>query len=225
MSETKNEKTFWSSGGGLVVIAAVVIGTYLYNRGPSPSQTSSKEETYKSAYTAPSNVAQHTPDLAGQVSKIQSEGVDDTHIRTNVLAVDKTISYEMLKKNADKYAEKPWAFKGKILEITEKNGYTDARIALDDWGNKVVYVSGPIETPFVEKDQVYVVGYLAGNYSYTSQANWQITIPALAARAMLKPQDVAKYQVAVKMPTNSAASNLSTLKPFPSPAQTPMFQR
>ena len=55
-------------------------------------------------------------------------------------------------------------------------------------------VIGPIETSFVEKDHVYVIGYLAGDYSYTSQANWNITIPALAMRAMMKKRDVAKYQ-------------------------------
>ncbi len=107
--------------------------------------------------------------------------------------MDKTITYEHLKKNADKHAGKPWAFSGKILEITEKDGITEARIALDDWGNKVIYVAGPIETLFVEKNRVYVIGYLAGNYSYTSQANWKITVPALAVRAMIKPQDLAKY--------------------------------
>ncbi|MGI8556490.1 MAG: hypothetical protein ACR2LT_09075 [Pyrinomonadaceae bacterium] len=116
----------------------------------------------------------------------------------NIADVDKSITYEQLKKNADRYAGKPWACKGKILQIQERDGNTTALISLDGWGNKNVQVGGELTTDFVENNQVYVVGYLAGNYSYTSIANWQITIPLLAARAIMKPGEVSKYQTQTK---------------------------
>lgn len=148
---------------------------------------------------SPAEIATRTPhtfalDLVGQDARIFTEGSDEDQIRANIAATDKAITYEHLKKNADKYAGKPWFCKGKILEITEQSGLTVARIGLDDWGTKTIWVMGLVSTDFVEKNTVYVVGYLAGNYSYTSQANWQITVPALAIRAMIKPSDWPKYQ-------------------------------
>lgn len=142
----------------------------------------------------------YAPDLIGQSKRINDEGINDETIRKNLADVDKSITYELLKKNADKQAGKAWMCKGKILEIAEKDGVTVARIGLDDWGNKVIYATGPIETTFVEKDHIVAIGYLAGSHSYTSQANWQITIPALSLRAMIAPKDLPKYQTAAKKP-------------------------
>lgn len=152
----------------------------------------------KNAVNAPGNAAPtpltYDKDIVGQSVRIVREGLSDDSIRSNISAADKAITYEHLKKNADKYAGQPWFCKGEILEIAETGGSTAARIALDDWGNKAIYVAGPIETTFVEKNTVYVVGYLSGNYSYTSQANWNITVPSMAIRAMIKPADWPKYQ-------------------------------
>jgi hypothetical protein len=131
-------------------------------------------------------------DLAGQVKRIISEGTDDAAVRKNIADADRSVTYEHLKKNAARYAGRPWTFTGKILEISEVGGNTVARIALDDWGNKAIYVAGPFTTEFVEKNRVQVIGYLAGDYSYTSQANWNITIPAVAARAMVEPNKTGK---------------------------------
>ncbi len=133
-------------------------------------------------------------DLEGQLQRIHSEGIQDSDTRDNILAADTKITYEQLNKNADRYAGKPWAFTGKIIQIQEGPSSTTARISLDGWGSKVIYVKGDFTTDFVENNQAYVVGYLAGNYSYTSQAGWQITIPALAARAILKPSEVTKIK-------------------------------
>lgn len=71
-------------------------------------------------------------DVAGQLARINDEGYDDEQISKNIADVNKEITFEHLKKNADKYAGKAWGFKGKILEISEDNGGTIARIALDD---------------------------------------------------------------------------------------------
>jgi hypothetical protein len=136
--------------------------------------------------------------IAGQAQRIGAEGLDDEQISKNIAAVNKDITYEHLKKNALKYAGQPWAVKGKILQIQESGGDTMARVALDSWGNKVVWVVSGFTTDFIEGNQIYAVGYLAGDYSYESQAGWNITIPALVARAIIKPNEVSKYQTQSK---------------------------
>jgi len=131
--------------------------------------------------------------IPGQAQRINAEGLTDEQISKNIAAVSKEITFEHLKKNSEKYAGKPWAVKGKILQIQEADGDTMARVALDDWGNKVVWVVGNFTTDFVENNQIYAVGYLAGDYSYESQAGWNISIPALVARAIIKPSELSKY--------------------------------
>jgi hypothetical protein len=135
-----------------------------------------------------------TPDLSGQLSRIQAEGNDISALKQNLQGVDPKITYELIKKNVDKYAAQPWSFTGRILEIFERDGQTQARISIDAWGTKPCWVVGNLTTDFVEKNQVTVVGYLAGSYSYTSQAGWNITIPAIAARAIVKPADAARLK-------------------------------
>jgi len=106
------------------------------------------------------------------------------------------ISYAMLKKNSQRYAGRPWmAFNAKIVEIAEKDGTTTARI--DIGGGNVMFFVARFDNDFVEKDRVDVAGYLAGDFSYTSQAGWSITLPALAGAAMFKAGGYAKMGNAV----------------------------
>jgi hypothetical protein len=115
-------------------------------------------------------------------------------IRQDMLAVDKSITYEKLKKDADRYDSQAWAFTGKVFQIQESGGRTTALVSLDAWGGKMMWVTANFTTEFVEKDQVYVVGYLAGSYSYTSVAGWNVTVPAIEARAILKPSEAARIK-------------------------------
>jgi hypothetical protein len=108
--------------------------------------------------------------------------------------VEKSITYEKLKKNADKYDSEAWAFTGKVFQIQESGGKTTALVSLDAWGTKMLWVTANFTTEFVEKDQVYVIGYLAGDYSYTSIAGWNVTVPAIEARAILKPSEAARIK-------------------------------
>jgi hypothetical protein len=59
---------------------------------------------------------------------------------------------------------------------------------------------GRFTTGFVTDDYVYVVGNLAGYYSYTSQAQWDITLPVLAARAMLSPAEADRFKSKAQKP-------------------------
>jgi hypothetical protein len=150
----------------------------------------------KPATSAPSPVAALAPPAKPTPTPVRdpASGLSEEMIRQDMLAVDKSITYEKLKKNADEYDSYPWAFMGKVFQIQESGGRTGALISLDAWGNKTMWVTANFTTEFVEKDQVYVVGYLAGNYSYTSVAGWNLTVPAIEARAILKPSEAARIR-------------------------------
>jgi hypothetical protein len=99
---------------------------------------------------------------------------------------NKAITYSHLKKNAERYKGKEWAFSGPILEIQEANGRTIARINDGYYGESVMWIVAPFETDFVQGKVVDVAGLLAGTYEYKSQAGWDITIPALFAQSIQK---------------------------------------
>lgn len=90
------------------------------------------------------------------------------------------VTFPMLKKNADRYAGRPWEVRGaRIIEIAERNGVTIARLSVGGFDN-ILFVTGRFESDFVEGNRVDVVGFLAGNYSYQARIG-ELTIPALAA--------------------------------------------
>jgi hypothetical protein len=126
-------------------------------------------------------------------------------LRRLMQAADKTISYEHLKKNAGRYAGTKWEFIGKILEIHELEGRTIARISVDAAGVKPMFVTYPFTTEFVEDNRVYVLGELAGEHSYESRAGWNLTIPAIAAYVILKPDEAVKIRVG--KPTEPTSPN------------------
>jgi hypothetical protein len=118
----------------------------------------------------------------------------DEAIARNIREADGSIKYAHLKKNAAKYIGKPWICTGRILEIFEKDGETTARVGLGGYGVDPIWVYGKFPTDFIENDRVSVVGYLNGDHSYVSQAGWNITIPSMVARTMLKPSEVSKLR-------------------------------
>lgn len=148
----------------------------------TPTQEPVTEKTEK---------APATGDLAG-FDEAPSEMTGDwlSKLATKAAENRKTITYAHLKKNADKYATRAWSFTGQILEITEekKEGVTfsEGRMKLDFYGNQVVSFVAPFSTDFVENNIVDVAGFLSGNYSYESQAGWNITIPQIVARSITK---------------------------------------
>ena len=135
------------------------------------------------------------PALATSATGADPAGVpSEEDIRLNILQADKTITYANLKKNPDRYDGDPWAFTGTVFQIEKYNGQTVALVTFDTCNNKMVWVRANFTTDFVKKDQVYVVGYLAGNHSYTSVGGVNVTLPALNARAILKPSEAARIR-------------------------------
>jgi hypothetical protein len=192
MKQESSKKTW------IAVILFSIMGFMTYqehcSESPKPAQVSgiATSSSTKSSTNLSTSMSDTDP-----VNDHSEEG-----IRQNILAAtdDPKITYEQLKKNADKYEGEPWAFAGKVFQIQESGEHTFALISLDTWGNKIVAVKANFTTDFVEKDQVYVVGYLAGDYSYTSVAQWSLTVPAMDARAILKPSDAARIKAGKVIP-------------------------
>lgn len=124
---------------------------------------------------------------------------DPISLLMQLASEDPKVSYEQLKKNADCCKSQAWVFTGRIFQIQESEGHTFALVSLDEWGNKMVAVKADFTTDFVEKDQVTVVGYVDDNYSYTSVAGWELTVPAIDARAILKPSEAARIKAGKKV--------------------------
>jgi hypothetical protein len=117
---------------------------------------------------------------------------DELKALVQMANVNKSITYAHLKKNADKYTWRPWRLTGRIVEIAENNGLTRGRVSLSDYADQAMYFEYGGETDFVENNIVEMAGVLASNFSYTSQAGWKITIPAISVAAITKRGQIDK---------------------------------
>ncbi|UZJ79330.1 hypothetical protein [Fictibacillus sp. KU28468] len=101
----------------------------------------------------------------------------------------KTIRYGELEKNPDTFKGDFVKFQGQIVQIMEKDGSTDIRLAVTkaSYGydiNDIVYVTYSGTTPFIKDDTVTVYGTIEGSLSYKSQAGFEITVPHLEAETV-----------------------------------------
>ena len=96
-----------------------------------------------------------------------------------------TVSYKQLEKDPASYNGDVAIFTGQVLEI-EQNG-TDGIIRLSVtnegdgfWSpNDALYIAYHTPTPVVDNDIVTITGTLTGSQTYTSQANFHITLPSM----------------------------------------------
>lgn len=100
---------------------------------------------------------------------------------------ERTIDFAHLNKNADKYAGEPYKFYGQIVQIMESNNYTTIRMSVTQtsygWSSSdIIYVEYDGTTDFVEDDVITVYGTVFGSHSYTSQAGYNISLPAVIAK-------------------------------------------
>lgn len=100
---------------------------------------------------------------------------------------ERTIDFAHLNKNADKYAGEPYKFYGQIVQIMESGNYTTIRMSVTQtsygWSpSDIIYVEYDGTTDFVEDDVITVYGTVFGSHSYTSQAGYNISLPAVIAK-------------------------------------------
>ncbi|WP_163100073.1 hypothetical protein [Peribacillus alkalitolerans] len=98
----------------------------------------------------------------------------------------KTIPYAQLEKNPDRYKDEYVKYTGQIVQIMEGDNLTQIRLAVtkDSYGysiSDIIFVEYTGLTDFVEDDIVTIYGTVYGKYSYTSQANYEISLPGIIA--------------------------------------------
>jgi hypothetical protein len=98
----------------------------------------------------------------------------------------KTIDYKQLEKNPDRMKGEYVTFQGEIVQILEEGESTEMRVAVtkESWGwssSDIVYVGYAGLTDYVEGDVITFYGEVYGSVQYTSQAGWEISVPAVIA--------------------------------------------
>ncbi len=181
----------------VILFAAILAGcsgSTPYDNVPTANVSANATTSPKPPDTSdsPTPSVLFTIDPGGPTERMIREGYGDEQIRQNIADIDKSITYALLDKNADKYEGFAWGFTGKILQIFERNGQTKALVEFKPNQNFWLYANFP--TDFVKGNRIYAVGYLHGTETYETIAKWQLTIPVLIPRAMIKPQDLAKYK-------------------------------
>ncbi len=94
----------------------------------------------------------------------------------------RSISYKQLKKDPDSYAGTRVKFTGEVLQIMEDESGTTLRLAVTYNGyfwdfNDVILAVYEGRTGIVEENVVTIYGEVVGDYTYKSQAGWDITVP------------------------------------------------
>ena len=98
----------------------------------------------------------------------------------------KTISFDKLNKNPDRYKGEYVKYRGEIVQIMESDGMTAIRLSITKasygWSvSDIIYVAYVGYTDFVDEDVVTIYGEVSGSYTYTSTAGWNITLPLVVA--------------------------------------------
>lgn len=167
----------------LLIFALLLTACHRTDSAPAPAPVSEAAAPAKE---------ESAPNLTGQLNRIEAEGGNTVEaILDNWEASIEGLKYAMLEKNPTKYVGTPYTFYGKIVQIQERGNYTWAR--LNFGRTDIIWVEGRFSTAYLKNQNVYVVGYLAGTYSYTSEAGWKITIPAFAARTIFTDKERKPY--------------------------------
>lgn len=181
--------------GGVCLVAALMAKQASdATDGQPASGTTPREMRFDPPPSRPAPAAPKEDATDQTIRRLLSGNATDEELRFLVAkaADSKGITFAHLKKNAARYKGTEWRFKGHVIEIGENEGNTVARIALDSWANDVVWVEAGFLTDFVENNRVEVLGIVVGAKSYTSQAGWNISIPAMVAYVIDKPGTIDK---------------------------------
>lgn len=95
------------------------------------------------------------------------------------------IEYKVFKKSPDKFIGTVLTYTGHVVQIMEDSGITFIRLEVTDLGYDIwtdvvgVFFDGGLDV--YDDDIITVWGKGRGTYTYTSQANYNITIPSMTA--------------------------------------------
>lgn len=93
-----------------------------------------------------------------------------------------TIAFKKLDKNPNSYAGEKVKYTGKVVQIMESGGVTEIRLATSGSYGDIIYVTYTGTTEALEDDTITIWGEVYGSYTYTSQANYEISLPRIDAK-------------------------------------------
>ncbi|MGC9968434.1 MAG: hypothetical protein ABSC29_01725 [Minisyncoccia bacterium] len=131
-----------------------------------------------------------------------------------------TIDYKQLEKDPGSFNGTIAEFTGQILQIQQSDSQGIIRLAVDKlfgdaWNpGDVVYVSYQGSTNAVQGDIVNVYGPLTGSQTYTSQANFHITVPSMTGCVI---EEASSSAAAATVPPPAPAVPTPTQKQNPAP--------
>lgn len=106
---------------------------------------------------------------------------------------NRDVTFAGLQRNANRFSGELAVFTGRVLEIQDIPGGTGSflRLGLNSSMTNVLAVIThlPPADNVVTDRRIRVYGRMAGSYSYTSQAGWNITIPRMDAVLALRTDD------------------------------------
>jgi hypothetical protein len=132
--------------------------------------------------------------------RIRDEGGSSPDaIAKNLVEADPSISIRLIMKNPLSMYGKAVAFTGRIAQIreTEVEDGILSTVLLRVGGKWDDLVTGivPVKTPFLEGDRVTIVGYLANHtHDYKSVSQWDMSVPIVTPRAMIKPSEATQLK-------------------------------
>lgn len=99
-----------------------------------------------------------------------------------------TIPFKELEKSAERYKGKILTYTGEVVQIQEKADSTHVRMAVAqgkygyDWDSIIlVFYPGPMDKAY-KGSIIQIWGLCDGEYTYESQAGWNITVPLIRAK-------------------------------------------
>lgn len=172
------------------------------------------------------NAGQNGENTASNNSSITQNQPSICDIDSNTLAKQaEKVDYKQLSKDPDSFQGKISTFKGQILQIQQSGNEGILRLSVTNEGygiwslNDVIYVTYHQPTQAVQDDVVTIMGKLTGSQTYTSQANYQITVPSMDVCSV----ENQPTKIASSAPTSEVSSKTTPVvtQPTPAPTQTP----
>ncbi len=191
----------------LALVAGGIIAFIIQIQGTNHRQADREAAKPESSSNDRQEARYNSPECAADphcrmLKRIWKEGgTSQEAIRKNILAADKTVTYEQLQEDAARYEGTPWAFEGKIIDIIGQDNrgigdYILADVIIGEDAGKQLSVKGDFATDIAENDYVYVVGYITGTSHPRlgpTSLKYKGKVPTLSARALLKPSEAREF--------------------------------
>ncbi|MCZ7663989.1 MAG: zinc-ribbon domain-containing protein [Thermoleophilia bacterium] len=184
---------------GIIIGALVIIGVLIPKGGDSPPPTTTQpvvavvategsttaSEATTTTTTEPTTTTESTTTTVQPTTTTTTESA--TQRRQAYIDSTKTIDFKVLDKNPNKYVGERLRFAGEIAQIMEEDDNTTIRLAVTETSygydyDDIVMIFYPGTMDAYEEDIIRVWGEGNGDYTYTSQAGWEITVPLVLAK-------------------------------------------